>query len=197
MKKKIFIKVRNVSVVMLAVCGVSIFCSGMCVSAETQREISSIQIMGFKHPVKEQLVDEHPRHAEKNKLLNAEENSLDKDIAALAETDVLSDAPELDEKEFHIPVTLHYTDGTKDTYCFFKVDDTFYMKNEAGSVYADADFIGEYVSLPEEQDTGFNQDSELQSGVSIHLPDELALSMAKDMEVLDERYYLFWMFRRM
>lgn len=86
-----------------------------------------------------------------------------------------------EDHNFHNVVTLIWENGQKETFCFHKLDDRWYMRDKDGIVYQNAEFICNYIEIV---------DVRQQSDVTIilNLPDTELLAFWPGDELLDERY---------
>lgn len=93
------------------------------------QELVSVQINGFKY------YD-----------FNGEIRSFDEFEEAFREVQILDGADIQRGDIFHV-VTLTFEDQSKETFYFFQSDGAWYMEDDNGSIYQNADFIETYVTL--------------------------------------------------
>lgn len=110
--------------------------------------------------------------AEKMKLsqLAALWNALQDTMDAECETN-----PVFPHEEPYHTVCLSYTDGSKDVFFFFCIDDNWYMKAPDGYIYKNADFITDYIQ------TGF-ADEDDRTLLTVHMPSARILELDRRFE---------------
>lgn len=184
-------KERELQCGLLAAIGIlGLLGSGVPVNAGEPelKEVIAVQKGMFREDIRKKIDNEHPRHNKKNKDRNSKREGIDKDIKTLLEdTEPIANPPELDEDSVHMPVTLFYGDGTKDTYCFFHADDIWYMKASESDIYKDADFIENYVQFNENSDCAVGE-QRIPAVTPNAVPDEIS-AIGKKSDISEECYY--------
>lgn len=108
------------------------------------------------------------------------EEKLETLLSYLYSTDKIISNQTIDESALlHDVVTIYYEDGERDMFCFHKIDDIWYMRQEDGTVIQDAAFISEYITHVENS-----------GGISyvLSIPEEELLTALASDGKLDERY---------
>lgn len=78
------------------------------------------------------------------------EEKLETLLSYLYSADKIISDQEIDESALlHDVVTIYYENHEKDTFCFHKINDVWYMREENGTVIQDVSFISDYISRVE------------------------------------------------
>lgn len=95
-------------------------------------------------------------------------NELQDQITALIEAGAAEDAPAQEETQPTFSICLRYENGDRELYTFYLADETWYMKTADGTVYPNAEFCSDYVSVSDGgEDSGF----QVEISDSMQLPD--------------------------
>lgn len=133
----------------------------LCLAAEESETVEFLQFNTSR------IRAEHYGKKQMNKLLQH--------IKSLIPSELSFDPDESDSS--HDVISFIYADGGRDVFCFFNIEDMWYMKDSEGLIYEKADFVTEYIQH-------YAGDFKL----SYTPPDEKLLGMSKEFEMLDERY---------
>ena len=74
-------------------------------------------------------------------------NELQSQIAALIEAGAAEDAPAQEEAQPTFSICLRYENGDRELYTFYRANETWYMKEADGTIYPNAKFCTDYVSV--------------------------------------------------
>ena len=95
-------------------------------------------------------------------------NELQSQIAALIEAGAAEDAPAQEEAQPTFSICLRYENGDRELYTFYRANETWYMKEADGTIYPNAKFCTDYVSVSDGgEDSGF----QVEISDSMQLPD--------------------------
>ena len=95
-------------------------------------------------------------------------NELQSQIAALIEAGAAEDAPAQEEAQPTFSICLRYENGDSELYTFYRANEAWYMKAADGTIYPNAKFCTDYVSVSDDgEDSGF----QVEISDSVQLPD--------------------------
>ena len=95
-------------------------------------------------------------------------NELQGQIAALIEAGAAEDAPTQEESQPTFSICLRYENGDRELYTFYRANEAWCMKIADGTVYPNADFCSDYISV---SDDGEAAGFQMEISDSIQLPD--------------------------